>query len=189
MIKIYGSKDYITMPWKNGLGFTSQMVIEPCTAQFPDDAFKWRLSSAPILSSGTFSRFAGYDRILMLSSGTGLKIGNKLFNLFDSLHFSGDEIFHAELTEGPVQDLGFIYDRKKIKAEMVVKKVGISVGTMNAHSGDPTLLIYCLEESIQVLNHGIKIGELARIENEANPISLRPHPKCRWVEIKITYLA
>jgi environmental stress-induced protein Ves len=101
MIKIYRAKDYITMPWRNGQGSTSQLIIEPRSAQFPDDLFTWRLSSAPILNAGEFSRFPGYDRCLMLTSGSGLKIGDALLNQYDSHHFSGDDILQADLPLDP----------------------------------------------------------------------------------------
>jgi environmental stress-induced protein Ves len=188
MIKIYGAKDYITMPWKNGQGFTSQLLIEPGTAQFPEGPFTWRLSSALILSSGEFSRFPGYDRWLMLTSGNSLKIGDAFLKRNDSLRFSGDNTQSIDLVDGPVQDLGLIYDRKKVTAEMVIRINEASALTMDAGSGEHTLLIYCFEESLQVLSQNILSGELARIDDEKGLISIEPNPKSKWIEIRITSL-
>src|SRR5690242_2263309 len=72
--------DYRTMKWKNGKGSTAEIAIFPPEAQFSEDPFFWRLSSARVTEGGPFSDFPGYHRYLTLLKGEGLK-----------LHFGAEE--------------------------------------------------------------------------------------------------
>ena len=58
--------DYLKMPWKNGLGTTQQICIEPPVADFRKDTFTWRLSSALIQQSCAFSIMPGYSKTIIL---------------------------------------------------------------------------------------------------------------------------
>lgn len=55
------------MPWKNGLGVTTEMVVEPGGATL--QSFDWRLSMARIDAEGQFSSFPNIDRLLMVLEG------------------------------------------------------------------------------------------------------------------------
>lgn len=61
------SDDYRVMPWKNGLGTTTEIAVHPPDAALTD--FTWRLSIADLGASGPFSSFPGYDRILVQLDG------------------------------------------------------------------------------------------------------------------------
>ena len=61
------SADCRVMPWKNGQGSTTELVVEPPGAAL--DAFDWRLSIAELRGSGPFSTFPGYDRIIVQLDG------------------------------------------------------------------------------------------------------------------------
>ena len=52
-------EDFITMPWRNGLGSTIELV-----KHWSGDSFQWRLSMADVTQDGAFSDFSGYDRSL-----------------------------------------------------------------------------------------------------------------------------
>ncbi len=52
-VQLIKKSDCILMPWKNGLGMTSQIDIFPAKAHFPD-GFLWRLSSATVKTSSAF---------------------------------------------------------------------------------------------------------------------------------------
>ena len=68
---IYSPESFITMPWRNGLGSTIELLKHPS-----GDSFKWRLSMADVTQDGAFSDFSGYDRCLILVNGTGITLTN-----------------------------------------------------------------------------------------------------------------
>jgi environmental stress-induced protein Ves len=108
------SSDYKKMPWKNGLGFTAEID------RFPqgEGPYLWRLSRAEISAAGPFSVFAGFDRWLAVVSGEGLRLNNINLVPLRPMRFSGDEAVECGLLGGSVTDLGLIFDRSKVNAEM-----------------------------------------------------------------------
>lgn len=115
--------DFKVMPWKNGGGTTAEIAVEPAGASLDSNSLLWRLSSAQISKNGEFSSFPGFDRFLTLTQGKEVVLtgAEKIrLRLGDVHHFSGDQSMHAELTSGPVADLGLIYRRGSVAAEMCV---------------------------------------------------------------------
>src|SRR2546422_8818735 len=55
------------MPWKNGLGVTTEILIEPSDATIGN--FDWRLSMARIGADGPFASFPNIDRLLLVLEG------------------------------------------------------------------------------------------------------------------------
>jgi environmental stress-induced protein Ves len=98
------------MKWKNGKGETFEI------AKFPEEGpFLWRLSMAPVLDNGPFSKFPGFDRYLVVVEGKGLKLGDKILGEGDLIRFSGDEFTYGELTQGKILDFNLIYNREKVR--------------------------------------------------------------------------
>ena len=58
------------MPWRNGLGTTTEIAAEPSA----DGRFHWRLSIADVAQSGPFSSFEGYDRTIAVVAGAGMRL-------------------------------------------------------------------------------------------------------------------
>jgi uncharacterized protein len=57
--------------WKNGGGTTREIgKLHPPN----ESSYLWRASNADVTISGPFSDFTGYDRILLLLSGSALKL-------------------------------------------------------------------------------------------------------------------
>lgn len=115
--------DFKVMPWKNGRGTTAEIAVEPPGSALDGEGLLWRLSSAKILESGEFSLFPGFDRFLTLTQGQEVSLsGAEKIRIRpgDVHHFSGDQSMRAELTNGPVADLGLIYRRGRVRAEMAV---------------------------------------------------------------------
>ncbi|MBM7325185.1 HutD family protein, partial [Agrobacterium sp. S2] len=48
------------MPWKNGGGVTTEIIVHPAKASMAD--FDWRISMANVAQDGPFSIFPGVDR-------------------------------------------------------------------------------------------------------------------------------
>lgn len=115
--------DFKAMPWKNGRGITAEIAVEPAGATIESESLLWRLSHAKISESGEFSSFPGFDRFLTLTHGKEITLAGAekiRLRLGDVHHFSGDQSVSAELIAGEVSDLGLLYRRGKVKAEMSV---------------------------------------------------------------------
>ncbi|ALS59185.3 hypothetical protein AT302_04855 [Pandoraea norimbergensis] len=59
------------MPWKNGLGVTTELAVAHRTGE---DGFDWRISTATVATAGPFSVFAGIDRSLAIVRGGSLTL-------------------------------------------------------------------------------------------------------------------
>jgi len=63
-------------PWRNGLGETAEIVIEPPTADFRQSTFLWRVSVTTIEKSCAFSVFSGYERLSVQLDGGRTKLNH-----------------------------------------------------------------------------------------------------------------
>jgi environmental stress-induced protein Ves len=110
--------DYRVMPWKNGGGTTTELIIEPSGASL-DSGFLWRLSMAEVGVSGPFSRFDGYDRTLLLLEGRGMRLefdqGEpvQLDRLLEPAAFRGERLTSGILLDGPCRDFNIITQRAR----------------------------------------------------------------------------
>ncbi len=132
-MKIDIISDFKPVPWKNGLGLTQEILIEPATADFTSDPFDYRISSAPIAAGkSTFSFFKGYRRLLVLLNGSvTLTTDSSVTELpaYTPHFFSGDDHTTAEVTalEGAI-DFGIIYSPEvSIGCEMIVHPVELKL--------------------------------------------------------------
>jgi environmental stress-induced protein Ves len=114
-----------TMPWKNGLGTTTEIAVDPPGANLAD-RFRWRLSIASVQSSGPFSAFPGYERTIMLIQGRGMELavgGNsprRLDRPFEPFLFSGDAPAECRLIDGPIRDFNLMVDRSVLRSRTEV---------------------------------------------------------------------
>jgi environmental stress-induced protein Ves len=151
------------MPWKNGQGSTSQIDIRPTGASFSDGDFLWRLSSAVVGTSGPFSLFPDCDRWLVVLSGQGLSLNGKTMGPFTPIHFTGEEYIHAELLQNACVDLGLIYRRDKVQAQMTVLQLApkayqeLSLGAGCAY-------VFCVNGEVSCGKYVLVEGETGFIE-------------------------
>lgn len=117
-MKLIRKSQYRRMPWKNGQGFTDEIAISPDGAAFPNEPFVWRLSAATISTANTFSQFPGYDRWLAILRGPGLVLDGKPLRLGECVRFAGEETFSCAPIADEVTDIGLIFDRVQIDAQM-----------------------------------------------------------------------
>lgn len=113
------------MPWKNGGGSTTEIIVSPPGAAL--DTFDWRISMATIASDGPFSIFAGIDRTLSLVSGQGVdlhidrsaaeKSTVSLRAASPTLGFPGEWSIHATLPAGVTQDFNVMTRRSACRHE------------------------------------------------------------------------
>lgn len=111
MLTLFSPENFKTIPWKNGLGHTTELAISDGGTL---DNFDWRLSIASVVNDGNFSNFAGYQRNLVLIEGEGLILdhGNgdidELTNLLDIARFDGGSNTHGALVNGGIKDFNIM---------------------------------------------------------------------------------
>lgn len=108
------------MKWKNGGGETFEIALSPPDSSLLHMNFDWRLSSATVASDGPFSLFPGYERLLVVWQGSGLKLNGEILEPLKVFKFSGDDKMEAELVQGSVRDLGLIYNSQVLEARMQI---------------------------------------------------------------------
>ncbi|MCW8833123.1 MAG: HutD family protein [Colwellia sp.] len=121
MIEVIEPHQFKTIPWKNGLGETTELAINEGASL---DNFLWRLSIASVANDGIFSDFSGYDRNLVLISGKGInlyhdgKSVDMLENILDVASFDGSSKTQGQLVAGAIKDFNIITDNDKVVAQV-----------------------------------------------------------------------
>lgn len=123
--RILRPDSFRVMPWKNGGGTTTELLILPEGATV-SGGFDLRLSRARVASSGPFSPFPGCDRTLLLLEGGGLQVrleegpGLTLDRPFEPVAFPGDVRAEGRLTAGPCEDFNVITRREALTHHLEV---------------------------------------------------------------------
>jgi hypothetical protein len=167
-IEKWGPAGYREMPWKNGGGSTTELLIEPPGATLAG-GFLWRISTALVPASGPFSPFPGIDRTLLLLEGRGLELdfgGHGRVLLDEPLRpvaFSGDWTAVGRLLDGPCRDFNVMADRIRIRHEVRVLRPGAEAAALPEA---PTVLAYGARGTAAVGPEGCTLaaGELLRLE-------------------------
>jgi len=117
LLQVIAPQQFKTIPWKNGLGETTELAINDGGSL---DNFDWRLSIASVVNDGVFSDFSGYQRNLVLISGQGIilehddKISDNLVNLLDVASFDGSCKTYGKLSAGAIKDFNIITNKQTI---------------------------------------------------------------------------
>lgn len=185
-ISLLKNQNYRSMPWKNGRGFTSEIVIFPAESTLEKNNFSWRLSSAEVTENGPFSSFPGRERYLAIIEGTGLKLQfeneNKLIDQNSFLQFSGDSKVLSELVHGKIRDLNLI-----VKKESHQIQFNILNSSMNK-SVKGTMIVFVIEGSVTITDVRAEKFDTMIIESEQNEneIFILPGSNSRYVLITIS---
>jgi len=137
--------DIRRVPWKNGHGFTDELLLWPPGACFERGDFDWRIARAGVAEAGPFSSFPGFERVLVVISGNGLRLRHGAAAPVEvpalSPHrFSGDDSTQAELLGAPVEDVNVLARRGVVRADLAVLHGGTSPEMEADHA-----LIHALE--------------------------------------------
>lgn len=166
------------MPWKNGLGSTTEIALFPDGTSVAENNFTWRLSSAEITQDGPFSSYPGYQRFLTLLSGKPitLTVDNKteLVDQNSVLHFTGESKVHCQIQD-KVVDLNFI-----IKKDTTAKLEIFNSSIEKLISG--TYLVFVIQGSAQIDSQKIETFETAIVEGIFSA-KLSPHSKIILISI------
>lgn len=118
------ASDYRRMRWKNGAGWTSEILKVHGSEDRDTNDWDWRLSIAEIEADAPFSAFPGVDRELVLLSGNGLRLRfgdgdvHHLLPPHDKLRFAGERAAFGELIDGPTRDFNLMWKREAVDAQL-----------------------------------------------------------------------
>ena len=174
-MKLIKSSDYRTMPWKNGQGQTAEIEIFPANAHFAENDFIWRLSSAPIKTSGPFSMFPGFDRILTVWKGDGLIINGRHHGPLAPFSFSGEVPIDCAPDGDGVTDLGLIYRRDRVQASMELKMFAGHPMAKKLVLAEGVHFLVCMKGSFQVGDLSLEAGDTIKIDVAETIHVLSPH--------------
>ena len=124
---------YARMRWKNGAGWTSEILKIHDSEERDTNDWDWRLSIAEIETDAPFSAFPGVERELVLLSGNGLRLRfddgetRELLPPHDKLRFAGERPAFGELIDGPTRDFNLMWKRDTVDAQLWHRPL---VGTM-----------------------------------------------------------
>lgn len=103
------------VPWKNGLGVTREIAVQPAGASMDD--FLWRVSIADVDTASPFSRFPGIDRTIVLLEGDGFtmtldgKHAHALTTPLTPFDFPGEAHVDVTLAGGATRDFNLMVRR------------------------------------------------------------------------------
>ena len=126
--------------WKNGLGQTREIAIQP---SLDGGGFLWRVSIAEVNTSAPFSAFPGVDRVIALLAGAGFSM-------------TLDDV-HVQLADGPTRDFNLMVRRSLAHGELQVWQAPAT------RAIDPTsVLVYCAHGSIDTSDGALHAGDAWR---------------------------
>ena len=171
-MRILRREDYKVMPWKNGGGITTEIAIFPPQSGLSGEPFQWRVSIADVAASGPFSKFAGYDRFIMLLDGQGMRLEIDEADAIDLLpfcavSFSGDWTVRGILTGGPVRDFNLMVARQFGRGSLVCQPL---LAPLSLMSDGTTRLVHLIEGEASIGGHVLASGETAILTGMENGV-------------------
>jgi len=153
-------------PWKNGLGRTREIAVQPSAAGMDD--FLWRVSIAEVDSAAPFSAFPGVDRQIALLDGAGFTMTlddsrtHALTVPFAPFAFPGEAKVAVALAGGPTRDFNLMLRRGRVRGGIAVWQ---DAGT---HATDvATVLVYCARGAIDCVDGTLHPGDAWRPSSAA----------------------
>lgn len=147
---------YRQMPWKNGLGKTTELATAAvASATASDIGLLWRISRATIAASGPFSQFPGYDRVICHLGGGDVHLthnDSESFALkpFRPYAFSGDELTSATLDGPSAEDFNLFTLRSACRGMLMFDDLPMGTPHLLAAGISTTHFVYVLNGSIEV---------------------------------------
>lgn len=172
------------MPWKNGLGTTTEVVRFPANGEFD-----WRISIADVATDGPFSKFPGCDRVILTLAGAGMELTHAEPRLFARIgplepwSFSGDWNTECALVDGPIRDFNVITRRDAFTP-------GVSVHLIDTRASlradGSVAAVYCVEGALHVASITLTSGEtLIATRDDAGESTIEVEPVERSIVIVV----
>jgi environmental stress-induced protein Ves len=166
-------RDCPPQPWKNGLGQTREMAVQPVSDSSHD--LLWRVSIAEVTCAAPFSAFPGIDRTIVLLDGAGFTMTldggqtHALTTRFVPFAFPGEAAVEVQLAGGPTRDFNLMVRRTQARGEVQVWREAAT------HALDPAIvLIYCARGGIDTTDGTLHAGDAWRpVGTQAGAVTVR----------------
>jgi environmental stress-induced protein Ves len=125
-MSIVGFAQLRAAPWKNGLGVTREILVEPAGASMDD--FLWRASIAEVDTASPFSVFPGIDRTIVLLDGDGFTLTlddtrtHALTTPCVPFAFAGESRVEVALAGGATRDFNLMVRRGHARGRIDVER-------------------------------------------------------------------
>ncbi|QUD90074.1 HutD/Ves family protein [Phenylobacterium montanum] len=186
-MRLIRTAEHRVMPWKNGLGSTTEIAVSPERARLED--FDWRVSMASVTTDGPFSAFAGVDRTLSVMDGAGIRLqvagrgAETLSPASPPYAFPGDQPTEAWLIDGPITDLNVMSRRGRLRHK--VERLVLSTPLERPAPAAATLVL-CRCGLVRIGGGDAELGPLdgALFEAPAPALKLTPVKASEvfWIE-------
>ncbi|MHB1057014.1 MAG: HutD/Ves family protein [Rhodanobacter sp.] len=160
-------------PWKNGLGRTREIAVQPSGAGGED--FLWRASIAEVDSAAPFSSFPGIDRQIVLLDGAGFAMTlddgrtHALTTPFVPFAFPGEAKVTVALAGGPTRDFNLMLRRSRVRGGIEAWR------DAGPHAIDTaTVLVYCARGTIDSADGTLQAGDAWRPSPGAAAPTMHP---------------
>ncbi len=162
-VQLHRAADYPRMPWKNGAGSTQEIARDQGEGL---DGFGWRLSIADMGESGGFSTFNGYQRIISVLEGDGMRLQvdgafSRPLLAFDPFAFGGASRVDCRLLGGAIRDFNLIYAPQRFRARLQWLRVE---GELRLFSSAGSLLLFAADDGLQASHAGTPAPVLGRYD-------------------------
>ena len=123
-LRLIPAHDYRRERWRNGFGWTREILRFPESLAGTGTDWDWRLSIAEIERDGPFSTFDGVDRELVLLHGNGVRLRfddgevREVEPPHGRVRFAGERAVSGELIDGTTHDFNLMWRRDRIDAEL-----------------------------------------------------------------------
>ncbi|MDE2156179.1 MAG: HutD family protein [Xanthomonadaceae bacterium] len=183
---IVRAHDCLPQAWKNGLGRTRQIAVQPSTAGSGD--FLWRVSVAEVDSAAPFSLFPGIDRHIVLLDGAGFTMAlddgreHALATPLAPFAFPGEAQVSVRLVAGPTRDFNLMVRRALARGTVDVwREPGV-------RRLDPqTVLVYAAHGEIDTADGTLQAGDAWRASTPAaGTVTLRDGAQALAIGIERT---
>ncbi|MBP2297181.1 HutD/Ves family protein [Azospirillum rugosum] len=195
-ITLLDPADYRRMPWKNGGGTTTEIALAPLPATLPGGAgrFLWRVSIADVAQAGPFSAFSGYERLIAVVEGAGMRltvdgVPATVRHRAPAFRFSGDAVVDCALLDGPIRDFNLIVDRAQAEGRLDLVPAGGSVavpegGVALVHALDGGVTLHIADGRMADGEVRVPAGWTARLD--AMACTVVPEPGAHAVVAVVT---
>lgn len=141
---------YHRTKWRNGGGVTSEIAAMPAAK----GRFVWRASVAEVEQSSTFSDFSGYERIIAVADGAGMRLSVDgrdsvlLTTDSDPYAFPGASPTTCALVSGAVRDFNLIFDPSLCRSAVTRLRLTAEPAAFDARGR--TVLVYAPRHNLTI---------------------------------------
>lgn len=180
MIKLIDHLNYQKKLWKNGRGTTQEIAVS-----HSNEDYDWRMSMADIVESGPFSLFPGMERILVLLTGSEIKIthhghsSEQSLPLFSPYQFSGDWQTSATIYERG-RDFNLIYCRDKFVGSIEIIN---SASQSKLIQSKNIAAVFCLQGKIKTEHGQLNAMDTLLILNDSCKIAFDEEASYLFIQL------